>query len=237
LAPGLLVLPFVPMLWFLLAVATVAEDVAVVEHSEVSGLEDRHDRVKLCHRVVKDLAVRDSSQMKDDIQVAIQDSVNAFEEINNTIAELPEGAEQPELPEILNGTTAVGLWTKRAMAACILNAQESDIEDFKKPGGAFINWARVQQLATRNESKAEFLSVKGYADLDRVLMGADSVQKVGDGWGVVTTFVYFCVIMSVLVLGAMKIIQGVTGKVERKKTEKELKNEAKKFAKKGMKDE
>merc|ERR1719456_817155 len=79
----------------------------------------------------------------------------------------------------LNTTAAVTEWTRRKMAACMLNAAETDVTDFKKPGGAFLTWDRVATLSKHNESMPEHLSDQGYEDLDKVMLGKDSVSLVG----------------------------------------------------------
>lgn len=201
--------------------------------SEISVLADRHDRVKLCHRVVKDLAMREPDQLKEDIEMAIstsQEAVDAKAEENATNDTL--GA--VNATDVLNKSAAITSWTRRKMTNCLFNAKESDVEDFKRPGGAFLTGDRVRTLSTYNASFPELLTDAGFEDLEAVLLGKDGSSTVGEGWSGLSMGFYFTAVIGVLAYGSLTVVQKVTmGKnTERRKTPKELRNEEKKERKK-----
>merc|ERR1719155_194715 len=104
--------------------------------SEVYNMTDRHDRVQLCTRVVKDKAVRDKKQLLEDVDFLMSEELTEAAEGEAEKAEKPQGdtaeagdSEKPASNNTRNLTAAVTEWTKRAMTACMLNAQETDVED------------------------------------------------------------------------------------------------------------
>lgn len=216
--------------------------------SEVYNMTDRHDRVQLCTRVVKDKAMRDKKQLLEDVDYLMVEELKegdaGFAEFQAAQAEEAKAADATKATEATeagddaapaktrNLTTAVSEWTKRAVAACMLNAQGSDVEDFKKPGGAFLTWDRVNTLSTWNTSLPQHLSDEGYEDLSRVLLGKDSMSIVGSGWHSGLTAIYCMIVMAALGYGSLFVVNKVTGGgVVRERTKKELKADARKAGK------
>merc|ERR1719440_475753 len=196
------------------------------EASEISVLEDRHDRVRLCQRVVTDLATREPQQLKEDVESVLAAREEEIQKANES------GNASEENLTAWNASFAIADWTKRKMTNCIFNVNTSDIDTFKKPGGGFIALERIKSLSTRNMSLPEYLSPKGYEDLEKVLLGKDAMSIVGGSWSGSSMMVYFGIVLSVLGYASINIVKKVTGNVERKKTPKEIRNEEKKNAKK-----
>jgi hypothetical protein len=196
------------------------------EKSEISVLEDRHDRVRLCQRVVTDLATREPQQLKEDVEASIAAREEEIQKANES------GNASEENLTAWNASFAISDWTKRKMTNCIFNVNTSDIDTFKKPGGGFIALERIKTLSSRNMSLPEHLSEKGYEDLEKVLLGKDAMSIVGGSWSGSSMMVYFGIVLSVISYASINIVKRVTGTVERKKTPKELRNEEKKNAKK-----
>jgi hypothetical protein len=160
-------------------------------------------------------------------------SQEAFEAANASAA---ESSEPVTLPEVLNQSHAIKEWTQRKMTNCIYNAGQKDLDDFKKPGGAFLSFDKVRTLSTHNASNPELLTEQGFHDLEMVLIGRDGTSIVGGSWGAVSTLVYMSIVIGALAYGSLFVVKRVTGQQERKKTPKELRAEEKKAAKKGDKD-
>jgi hypothetical protein len=198
------------------------------EPSEIAVLEDRHDRVRLCQRVVTDLATREPQQLKEDVESVLAAREEEIQKANES------GNASEENLTAWNASFAIAEWTKRKMTNCIFNVNTSDIDTFKKPGGGFIALERIKALSTRNMSLPEYLSPKGYDDLEKVLLGKDAMSIVGGSWSGGSMMVYFGIVLSVLGYASINIVRRVTGTVERKKTPKEIRNEEKKNAKKAQ---
>jgi hypothetical protein len=208
------------------AVAWVVLSVVEEESSEISVLEDRHDRVRLCQRVVTDLATREPQQLMEHVEASIAAREEEIQKANES------GNASEENLTAWNASFAISDWTKRKMTNCIFNVNTSDIDTFKKPGGGFIALERIKTLSSRNMSLPEHLSEKGYEDLEKVLLGKDAMSIVGGSWSGSSMMVYFGIVLSVISYASINIVKRVTGNVERKKTPKELRNEEKKNAKK-----
>jgi len=220
---------------WLAAITWVVLAAAEEEKSEIAVLEDRHDRVRLCQRVVTDLATREPQMLKEDVESAIAAREEEIQKANES-GELQKANESesgiPENLTAMNASFAISDWTKRKMTNCIFNANTSDIDTFKKPGGGFIALERIKSLSSRNMSRPEHLTEKGYEDLEKVLLGKDAMSIVGGSWSGGSMMVYFGIVLSVIAYASINIVKRVTGNVERKKTPKELRNEEKKNAKK-----
>merc|ERR1719359_2774073 len=165
----------------------------------------------------------------------MSESLSAFEAANASAAEAP-ASEPVALPEVLNQSHAIKVWTQRKMTNCMYNAGQKDLEDFKKPGGAFLSFDKVRTLSTHNASNPELLTEAGFHDLEMVLIGRDGTSVVGGSWGALSTLMYMSVVIGALAYGSLYVVQRVTGQQERKKTPKELKAEEKKALRKGDKD-
>jgi hypothetical protein len=212
----------------LLLAWVVLSESEVEEPSEIAVLEDRHDRVRLCQRVVTDLATREPQQLKEDVESVLAAREEEIQKANES------GNASEENLTAWNASLAIAEWTKRKMTNCIFNVNTSDIDTFKKPGGGFIALERIKALSTRNMSLPEYLSPKGYDDLEKVLLGKDAMSIVGGSWSGGSMMVYFGIVLSVLGYASINIVRRVTGTVERKKTPKEIRNEEKKNAKKAQ---